>query len=150
MPRVTDRRTGAPATERLSRVAAYAVATREDDTVLLVRASLASDVPGSWWLPGGGLEFGEAPEHAVVREVLEETGLDVRIAGTPTILSDVMALPTRDAELHTVRICYPVHVLGGTLTAEVRGSSDLAAWVPRATALRMPVQPFVRRLLGIP
>jgi 8-oxo-dGTP pyrophosphatase MutT (NUDIX family) len=28
-------------------------------------------------LPGGGLEFGEMPEQAVVREVKEETGIDV-------------------------------------------------------------------------
>lgn len=140
--------TGGPT--RRTRVAAYALATRPDDSVLLVRASLASDVPGSWWLPGGGLDFGEDPADAVVREVREETGLDVRIAGAPTILSDVMTLPTRDVEVHTVRLCYPVHVLGGTLTAEANGSSDLAAWVPRTTALRMPVQPFVRRVLGIP
>jgi ADP-ribose pyrophosphatase YjhB (NUDIX family) len=148
VPEVTDER--ATGGTRLTRVAAYALATRPDDAVLLVRASLASDVPGSWWLPGGGLGFGEDPAAAVVREVLEETGLDVRIAGAPSILSDVMTLPTRDVELHTVRICYPVHVLGGTLTAETNGSSDLAAWVPRTTALRMPVQPFVRRVLGIP
>ncbi len=32
-----------------------------------------------WGLPGGGLEYGEHPEEAVVREVREETGLNVSI-----------------------------------------------------------------------
>lgn len=30
---------------------------------------------GHWTLPGGGVEDGEAPEQAVIREVVEETGM---------------------------------------------------------------------------
>ena len=33
---------------------------------------------GTWGLPGGLLEIGEAPEQAVVRETREEMGLDIR------------------------------------------------------------------------
>lgn len=32
-----------------------------------------------WCLPGGGVEAGESPEQAVVRELKEETNLDVRV-----------------------------------------------------------------------
>lgn len=32
---------------------------------------------GSWELPGGGLEHGEAPKKALIREIAEETGLTV-------------------------------------------------------------------------
>jgi ADP-ribose pyrophosphatase YjhB (NUDIX family) len=36
---------------------------------------------GNWSLPGGVMELGETMGHAVVREVREETGLDVELTG---------------------------------------------------------------------
>jgi 8-oxo-dGTP diphosphatase len=42
---------------------------------------VSKDGYGSWSVPGGWLEAGETPEVAVVREVLEETGVVVEAAG---------------------------------------------------------------------
>lgn len=50
---------------------ASAVAEDAQGGVLLVRHSYI----GGWQLPGGGVNAGEAPEHAVVRELEEEVGL---------------------------------------------------------------------------
>ena len=41
----------------------------------LILALERTAIPGAWQLPQGGLEEGEQPEVAVVREVCEETGL---------------------------------------------------------------------------
>ena len=60
------------------RLAVGAVVLREDGAVLLVRRARPPAV-GSWTLPGGKVEDGETLERAIVREVLEETGLHVEV-----------------------------------------------------------------------
>ena len=63
---------------RLQRLAVYALVRRGDD-VLLTRISARGAHPGSWTLPGGGLDHGEAPRDALAREVREECGVDCRV-----------------------------------------------------------------------
>ena len=62
------------ATARMQRVAAKVV-VRRGGSVLLTRNSARGPRPGTWTLPGGGVDHGEAPADAAVREVAEETGL---------------------------------------------------------------------------
>ena len=49
-------------------------------------------------LPGGFIEEGESAEHAAVREMKEETGLDVRLEG----ILGVYSWPLRDMRCHTL------------------------------------------------
>ncbi|MDP9336579.1 MAG: NUDIX domain-containing protein, partial [Actinomycetota bacterium] len=53
--------------DRIQRVAAYNLCVDSDDRLLLVRLSERTEAPGSWTLPGGGVEFGEHPEAAALR-----------------------------------------------------------------------------------
>lgn len=55
---------------------AVAVAVCRNDEVLLLQRQGAAGV-GTWGTPGGGLEFGEDPKEAIIRELKEETGLTV-------------------------------------------------------------------------
>jgi 8-oxo-dGTP diphosphatase len=71
---------------RVTRVAAYALCVR-DQRILLCRIADGSwSGVGQWTLPGGGLEFGEAPRDGALRELAEETGL----LGEIDILADVL------------------------------------------------------------
>ena len=69
------------------RVAAYAVIERRGK--ILLTHWRRGHLHG-WTLPGGGLEAGEDPKDAVVREVLEETGLDARVGRLLGVDSRVM------------------------------------------------------------
>lgn len=133
--------------EPRQRLAAYGIAVARD-RVLLARHSARSHLPGTWALPGGGVEIGEHPRACVARELREETGLDVEVGADPLVLSDILELPARRLLLHSVRLCYPVRVLGGALADEVDGTTDLVRWVPRAELAALPLMPFTREALG--
>jgi 8-oxo-dGTP diphosphatase len=53
----------------------------EGRVLLLKRPDGARNYPGVWDLPGGKVDTGETPDQALVREVREETGLEVQVLG---------------------------------------------------------------------
>lgn len=133
-------------TPRTQRVGAYALCAR-DDRLLVVRASDRTEVPGWWFLPGGGVEFGEHPAVAVLRELAEETGLigaDPRLLG---VLTDVRERKS-GGEIFTVRLIYAIDRLAGELVHEQGGTSDEARWVRRGDLDGYDVAPYVRRALA--
>lgn len=113
------------------RVAAYAVVERRGK--ILLTHWRRGHLHG-WTLPGGGIDPGEDPRDAVVREVFEETGLEARVGKLLGVDSRVMVredVPEgHEPELHTIRIVYRATVKDGPLRHEVGGSSDEARWVP--------------------
>jgi 8-oxo-dGTP diphosphatase len=72
---------------------------------------------GQWSLPGGLVETGESLENAVRREVLEETGLEVKPLGVVEIFERIMRNADGAAEYHYVLLDYICRVTGGTLCA---------------------------------
>jgi len=115
---------------QIQRVAAYNVCVDEAQRLLLVRLSARTEAAGSWTLPGGGIDFGEHPEAAAIRELREETGLDGRIVELLAVDSGHRV--ATDHEYHAVRIIYRTEIIGGTLTDETDESTDAAAWFTRA------------------
>ncbi|MFE3194999.1 NUDIX domain-containing protein [Nocardia sp. NPDC059240] len=66
-------------------------------SVLVIRRAAGVFLAGRWELPGGGVESGERPEAAAVREVGEETGLSVEVLAERSAHSwmDVAGRPLR-------------------------------------------------------
>lgn len=129
--------------DRLQRVAAYALVVRGEE-VLLTRISGSGFHTGSWSLPGGGIEHGESPVAAVVREVREETGLTVEVGDVVTVLDERVrgsAPSGRDEDFQSIGLVYAATVTGGELAVEESGTTDAAAWVSLAEieAGRVPV-----------
>ena len=98
------------------------------DKILLIERG-KEPLKGYWSLPGGGLETGETLGQGVIREVREETGLEVK----PLKVLEIFERIIRDAqgatEYHYVLIDYICRVTGGALRAA--DDANRAAWVPR-------------------
>ena len=139
---------------RRQRIAAYALLTR-DDAVLLTRMSERTRIPGRWTLPGGGIDHGEEPREALVREVYEETGLRV----VPGTLADVHSShftgPRSDGlveDYHGIHLIFRAALTPASegvepRVVEVDGSTDLAAWVDRDEALELDLLSAARHAL---
>lgn len=115
------------------RVGAYGVIVAERRILLAHWNGHGSPRGGAWTLPGGGLEPGEDPADAAVREIREETGFAAELDELLGLDSSVVPADDRanaDVPLHALRIVYRARVVGGELTHELDGSTDEARWVP--------------------
>src|SRR5262245_10414840 len=102
-------------------VAVGAVAIR-DGAVLLVRRG-RGPAAGEWSVPGGRVETGETLAAAVVREMLEETGLEAVVDG-------FLGWVERIGESHFVILDFAVTVLDPTETPVAGDDAAEVAWVP--------------------
>lgn len=116
------------------RIGAYAMvfSTRG---VLGTINSAATKAPGVWTLPGGGVDPGESPSDAVLREVFEETGQEVAIDQVLTLESEHWigrAMSGVLEDFHALRVVYRCicKTPSDPVVHDVGGSTQGAGWVP--------------------
>ncbi|MEU2071742.1 NUDIX hydrolase [Streptomyces anulatus] len=120
------------------RLAAYAVCI-EDGRVLLALA-VGPGGKRTWTLPGGGVEQSEDPYDAVIREVAEETGLEVVVERLLGVDSRVIPAGERRPgapEHQNVGVFYHVRVTGGRLRPEPNGDTAESVWTPLPEVARL-------------
>jgi 8-oxo-dGTP diphosphatase len=92
-----------------------AIVVYPDDRLVLIRRD-HPPFEGMWALPGGFVDVGETVEHACVREVKEECGIEIEVKGIHGVYSD----PKRDPRGHTVTVVF----LTEHKTGELKGGDD--------------------------
>ena len=107
--------------ELFSRQAGYATpkvdvrgAAFRNDTILLVKES----VDGLWTLPGGFADVGDSPSEAVVREVVEESGFEVRTTKLCAVY---------DRNKHPHKPSFPFHLYKMFFLCEITGGEPRAS-----------------------
>ena len=117
-----------------------AVVTDDSGRLLLIHKT-DNDL---WALPGGGHDIGEFVAETVVREVREETGIEVEVVAVTGLYTDpghVMAYD--DGEVRQqFSICFRARPVGGTVrTSE---ESKEVRWVDPADLDELRIHPSMR------
>ena len=99
----------------------------ENGHILLTEQKVSESLSRSWSLPGGGLEIGETLEQCIIREMKEETGLDVAVERLLYVCDRIMD------HRHIVHITFAVRRVGGELQVGV----EPEAWANPIKSVRM-------------
>jgi ADP-ribose pyrophosphatase YjhB (NUDIX family) len=121
---------------------ANVVVVNEDGTILLIRHT----DNGNLALPGGGMDLGESITQAAVREVEEETGLDVEITGLVGIYTNPRHLIeyTSDGEVRQeFSVVFTARPKGGSPTTSSEASE--VVWIDPADVGDLRMHPSMRQ-----
>jgi 8-oxo-dGTP diphosphatase len=120
-----------------------AIVLRQDDILLVRRGNEPQQ--GLWSLPGGALELGETLDQGVRREVMEETGLEVRVLQFAGAFERITTDDSGAVEYHYVLLDYLCEPVGGALSAGDDAAE--AAWVSRAELNERPLTPGLESVI---
>ncbi|MCA9829211.1 MAG: NUDIX hydrolase [Dehalococcoidia bacterium] len=99
---------------------------------------------GGWFLPGGHIEGNERPVEAAVREVREETGIDLDLDGLS--LAEAMTYPGKGGTAHL--FIYNARCPDGA-EAEINGEHHVARWYTPDVAIRRFYDAAMLRARGV-
>jgi len=101
----------------------------DGESVLLIRRG-QEPLKGEWSLPGGAVELGETLDAAIVREVREETGLDIAVGPVVEVLDRLRLASDGRVRFHYVLIdflCRPAASASGPRSASSSSTAPIAS-----------------------
>lgn len=101
------------------------VVIHEGRALLIKRGS--APLEGQWSIPGGTLELGESIEEGVRRELMEETGIEVRVLGMIEAFDRIFRDDAGKIQFHFVIVDYLCELVSGEAVAA--GDVTDTAWV---------------------
>ncbi|WP_328410957.1 NUDIX hydrolase [Nocardia sp. NBC_00403] len=121
------------------KVAVSAFVRDHDGRILMIRRT-DND---KYSIPGGGLDAGETVTAAVVREVREETGIDVEVSGLVGIFSNPdHVIAYDDGEVRQeFSICFRADPVGGTLRTSSESKEVL--WIAAQDIPALDIHPSI-------
>jgi len=125
---------------------------RNSEGKILLQKRIDTVVPNAhekWELPGGKIDFGETPEHAVQRECKEEVGCDVRIVRLLPLSGSNIWRRTDGGKQQAVYICYEVEWVSGDPKPTDKKVSEVK-WYSKGEIFAMDtLLPGVRELVNL-
>jgi mutator protein MutT len=93
----------------------------QDDHILLVRRA-NPPLQGEWSIPGGLVEVGETTKEAIIREIQEETSLEIEPVKLVEVFERILRDKSNLVQYHFVLIDYVCRIVSG----EPRAGSDVS------------------------
>jgi 8-oxo-dGTP diphosphatase len=105
-----------------------------DGRVLIAQRPEGKSMAGLWEFPGGKVETGETPEHALIRELQEEIGIDV----TENCLAPFTFASHRYDDFHLLMPLYVCRVWEGMVVPK---EGQILKWVRPLQLKEYPMPP---------
>lgn len=117
-----------------------------EDAVLLVRRAHAPR-KGQWSIPGGMQKVGETAKQAGIREVFEETGIEIAIDGLVDVIDLILPDDAGRVQMHYTLIDFHGHCVRAGVTPSPGDDADAALWVKISALDAYALWPETRRVI---